>query len=52
MAETSRDSFPACVCIPLLMLAAARDEVVSIGAIEQLGLRMRTGRHIMIASVP
>ncbi len=32
----------------MLMLAAARDEVVSTGAIEQLGLRMRTGRRAVV----
>ena len=49
MAEAGRDDFPARVQIPLLMLAAARDEVVSTHAIEQLGLQMRTGRHMVIA---
>ncbi|OYW98654.1 MAG: hypothetical protein B7Z15_21880 [Rhizobiales bacterium 32-66-8] len=49
MAEAGRDSFPGRIRIPLLMLAAARDEVVSTAAIEQLGLRMRTGRHVVIA---
>lgn len=49
MAEAGRDDFPARMRIPLLMLAAARDEVVSPSAIEQLGLRMRTGRHLVIA---
>jgi lysophospholipase len=49
MAEAGRDSFPARIRVPLLMLAAARDEVVSTAAIEQLGLRMRTGRHVVIA---
>ena len=49
MAEAGRDSFPGRIKIPLLMLAAARDEVVSTAAIEQLGLRMRTGRHVVIA---
>ena len=34
--------------VPVLMLAAARDEVVSTAAIEQLGLRMRTGRHVVM----
>jgi len=33
----------------MLLLAAARDSVVSTGAIEQLGLRLRTGRHVVIA---
>jgi len=32
----------------VLMLAAARDEIVSTAAIETLGLRMRTGRHVVI----
>ena len=49
MAEAGHDSFPGRIKIPLLMLAAARDEVVSTAAIEQLGLRMRTGRHVVIA---
>lgn len=49
MAEASRDDFPARIRVPLLMLAAARDEVVSTASIEQLGLRMRTGRHVVIA---
>ena len=49
MAEAGRDDFPNRIKIPLLMLAAARDSVVSTGAIEQLGLRMRTGRHLVVA---
>ena len=49
MAEAARDDFPAGIRVPLLMLAAARDKVVSTAAIEQLGLRMRTGRHVVIA---
>lgn len=49
MAEAARDEFPTRIRVPLLMLAAARDEVVSTAAIEQLGLRMRTGRHVVIA---
>ena len=48
MAEAQRDSFPNAVKIPVLMLAAARDEIVSTAAIEQLGLRMRSGRHAVI----
>jgi lysophospholipase len=38
MAEANRDSFPARMRTPLLMLAAARDEVVSAAAIERLGI--------------
>ncbi|KKC41042.1 hypothetical protein WH87_02560 [Devosia epidermidihirudinis] len=49
MAGAARDEFPAQVRIPVLMLAAARDGVVSSAATEQLGLRMRTGRHLVIA---
>lgn len=49
MAGAATDAFPGAVRIPVLMLAAARDEIVSTSAIETLGLRMRTGRHVMIA---
>ena len=48
MRRAARDDFPQAVKIPVLMLAAAQDEVVSTAAIEQLGLRMRTGRHLII----
>ncbi len=43
------DGFPARIKTPVLMLAAARDKVVSTAAIEELGLRMRLGRHGVIA---
>jgi len=49
MGEAARDRFPGSVRIPVLMLAAARDRIVSTPAIEQMGLRMRTGRHVVIA---
>jgi lysophospholipase len=48
MARAALDDFPLAVKIPVLMLAAARDQVVSTTAIETLGLRMRTGRHMVI----
>jgi len=48
MADAAHDNFPATLKIPLLMLAAARDEIVSTPAIEALGLRLRTGRHMVI----
>ena len=48
MARAARDDFPGAIKIPVMMLAAARDEIVSTGAIEQLGLRMRTGRHAIV----
>ena len=50
MARAALDDFPGAIKIPVLMLAAARDEIVSTNAIETLGLRMRTGRHAIIAS--
>lgn len=48
MAGAATDQFPGSVKIPVLMLAAARDEIVSTAAIETLGLRMRTGRHVIV----
>ncbi|MEO6395417.1 MAG: alpha/beta hydrolase [Devosia sp.] len=48
MAAAASDDFPLAIKAPVLMLAAARDEVVSTSAIEQLGLRMRTGRHAVV----
>ena len=48
MATAGEDQFPASIKAPVLILAAAHDEVVSTSAIEQFGLRMRTGRHIII----
>jgi lysophospholipase len=48
MAEAAGDAFPAAIRVPVLMLAAARDEVVSTPFTEQLGLRMRTGRHMVV----
>lgn len=50
MAQAARDDFPARINVPVLMLAGARDEVVSTAAIEHLGLRLRTGRHAVIAN--
>jgi lysophospholipase len=48
MADAAKDAFPAAIRVPVLMLAAARDEVVATGWTEQLGLRMRTGRHMVV----
>jgi lysophospholipase len=48
MADAQGDAFPLAIKAPVLMLAAANDEVVSTSATEQLGLRMRTGRHAVI----
>lgn len=49
MAKARSDDFPNRIKIPVMMLAAARDKVVSSAAIEELGLRMRSGRHAVIA---
>ncbi len=49
MAGAAADDFPDRIKAPVLMLAAAREEVVSTPAIEHLGLRMRSGRHAVIA---
>ena len=50
MSDAASDKFPLSVKVPVLVLAAARDEVVSTAWTEQLGLRMRTGRHAVIAT--
>lgn len=50
MSRVSGHDFPARVRVPVLMLAAARDEIVSVAAIEHLGLSLRTGRHAVIAA--
>lgn len=50
MARAAAPDFPGKVNVPVLMLAAARDQVVSTAAIENLGLSMRTGRHVLIAN--
>lgn len=48
MTHSLSDRYPGEVRIPVLMLAAARDEIVSSRATETLGLRMRTGRHLIV----
>lgn len=50
MKLAARHDFPSQIKAPVLMLAAARDEVVSTPAIENLGLRMRSGRHAVIGA--
>ena len=49
MLEAGKEEFAGRLQIPLLVLAAARDTIVSTPAIEQLGLRLRNGRHVVIA---
>ncbi len=50
MAEALNDDFPKKLNAPVLMLAAAKDEVVSSSAIEDLGLRLRVGHHAVIGA--
>ncbi|MET0438220.1 MAG: alpha/beta hydrolase [Devosia sp.] len=49
MVEANREDFAGRLQIPLLVLAAARDTIVSTPALEQLGLRLRNGRHVVVA---
>ncbi len=49
MAMAAEGEFAGEVKIPVFMLAGARDQVVSTPATEHLGLRMRSGRHAVIA---
>lgn len=49
MSKATSDDFPGKIKTPVLMLAAAQDGVVSTPAIEHLGLRLRSGRHAVIA---
>lgn len=50
MARAGEPDFPGKISLPVLMLAAARDQVVSTAAIEHMGLSMRVGRHVLIAN--
>jgi len=48
MADANTTEFPAKIKLPVLMLAAASDTVVSTAAIEHLGINMRIGRHAVL----
>ncbi|MGJ8528019.1 alpha/beta fold hydrolase [Maritalea sp.] len=48
MIKANSSEFPSSVRIPVLVLAAASDTVVSTPAIEQLGMSMRIGRHAVL----
>lgn len=48
MLRANRAEFPATIKIPVLMLAAASDTVVSTAAIEHLGVNARIARHAVI----
>ncbi|KKB86847.1 hypothetical protein VW29_00065 [Devosia limi DSM 17137] len=49
MAAAAEDRFPGRIRVPVLILAAACDRVVATAATEEFGLRMRTGRHMVVA---
>ncbi|WP_404402282.1 alpha/beta fold hydrolase [Pelagibacterium halotolerans] len=48
MEEVDAYGFPASLKIPVFIAAAACDRVVSTAATEMLGLRMRTGHHVVL----
>jgi lysophospholipase len=49
MREFTQASYPARIRQPVLIIAAAQDEVVSTPAIGQFAVRMRAGSHLVIA---
>lgn len=48
MAEIADPLFPPTIQVPVLMIAAGRDRIVSTPAVEALGREMRTGGHVLI----
>jgi lysophospholipase len=48
MQDFAQPSFPAKIRQPILMVGAGRDEVVSTQAIEEFGLRLRAGSHLIV----
>jgi lysophospholipase len=48
MSEAARPDFTRRIQLPILIMAAARDQIVSTAATEQLGLHLRTGRHQVV----
>ena len=49
MKNFAAPSYPANIRQPMLMVAAGRDEVVSTAAIEQFGMNLLAGRHLILA---
>src|SRR5690606_39285975 len=49
MMEAGDDAFPRRLLVPVFMVAAARDRVVSTPATERLGVRLRSGHFAIIA---
>lgn len=44
----SSEGFPGALKVPMLMFAAGNDEVVSTRAIEEFGVRLKVGAHLLI----
>ena len=49
MKQFAAPSYPAKIRQPMLMVAAGSDEVVSTAAIEQFGMHLLAGRHLILA---
>jgi lysophospholipase len=49
MAEFANPAYPARIRQPILIAAAGRDQLVSTPAIEDFGIHLRAGSHLMIA---
>lgn len=48
MTQVASDSFPPRVRVPVLMVAASEDQIVSSKAIEDLASRLRAGSHLVL----
>jgi lysophospholipase len=49
MNEFTDPAFPSKVRVPLMLIAAGRDQVVSTAATEDIAIRLRAGAHLIIA---
>lgn len=49
MKDFANPAYPGSIRQPILLVAAGRDEVVSTSAIEQFGLNLLAGRHLIVA---
>jgi lysophospholipase len=49
MAEFANPAFAGKVRLPLMLIAAGRDQVVSTAAIEEIAIRLRAGSHLIVA---
>jgi lysophospholipase len=49
MNEFADPNFPSKVRVPLMLIAAGRDQIVSTAAIEDIAIRLRAGSHLIVA---